>query len=401
MEDNIRKEDRLRAAAYCRVSTELEEQEGSFEWQMRHYTELLSGNLDVELVQVYGDEGYSGRYADRRPEFMRMLQDCENGKIDIIYTKSISRFSRNLADCATTIRRPKELGIAVIFEKEGINSMDSQSELLFHILTIIAQEESKSIGMNVKWSIDKRHAEGKPTGKVTYGYRRADSDGQWRSEEEEARRVRYAFEQAAQCASYQSIREGLDEMEKQAGTGISWTRNRNRVPLLLRDVSYTGDYITDRYYTALSENGHRYSRHNRGERDQYYLENHHEGIVIIDRITWEKVQAILKQREENSNQGIYKRSKVHHVFYGMVFCGACGTPFVRRTYCSKKNHYKAWNCKERQKGAQGNGCQNRIIREDELTQLVLEKLGWKEMDEERFRSDVRRVLVYPARIEIE
>lgn len=84
MEDNNRKEDRLRAAAYCRVSTELEEQEGSFEWQMRHYTELLSGNLDVELVQVYGDEGYSGRYADRRPEFMRMLRDCENGKIDII-----------------------------------------------------------------------------------------------------------------------------------------------------------------------------------------------------------------------------------------------------------------------------------------------------------------------------
>ena len=298
MEDNIRKEDRLRAAAYCRVSTELEEQEGSFEWQMRHYTELLSGNLDVELVQVYGDEGYSGRYADRRPEFMRMLRDCENGKIDIIYTKSISRFSRNLADCATTIRRLKELGIAVIFEKEGINSMDNQSELLFHILTIIAQEESKSIGMNVKWSIDKRHAEGKPTGKVTYGYRRADSDGQWRIEEEEARRVRYAFEQAAQCASYQSIREGLDEMEKQAGTGISWTRNRNRVPLLLRDVSYTGDYITDRYYTALSENGHRYSRHNRGERDQYYLENHHEGIV--SKRLFDRVQMLIRLNLLNS-----------------------------------------------------------------------------------------------------
>ena len=283
---------RKRAAAYCRVSTDLEMQEGSFEWQKRHYTELLSGNPDVELVHVYGDEGCSGRYADRRPEFQQMLKDCEDGKIDVIYTKSISRFSRNLADCVTVIRRLKELGIPVIFEKESINSMDSQSELLFYILTIIAQEESNSISQNVKWGIDKRHAEGKPTGKVPYGYRRADADGHWRIEEAEARRVRYAFAQAARGASYQSIREGLDEMEKQEGTGVSWTRNRNRAPLLLRSVSYTGDYITDRYYTALSENGHRYSRRNRGERDQYYLENHHEGIVSKE--LFERVQTMIR-----------------------------------------------------------------------------------------------------------
>lgn len=283
---------RKRAAAYCRVSTGLDMQEGSFEWQKRYYTELLSGNPDVELVHVYGDEGYSGRYADSRPELKQMLRDCEDGKIDVIYTKSISRFSRSLADCASVICRLKELGIPVIFEKESINSMDSRSELLFHILTIIAQEESSSIGMNVKWGIEKRHAEGKPTGKVPYGYRRADNDGHWRIEESEARRVRYAFEQAARGASYQSIREGLDEMERQEETGVSWTRNRGRVPLLLRSVSYTGDYITDRYYSALSENGHRYSRRNRGERDRYYLENHHEGIV--SRALFERVQTMIR-----------------------------------------------------------------------------------------------------------
>lgn len=290
---------RKRAAAYCRVSTDLEMQEGSFEWQKRHYTELLAGDADVELVRVYGDEGVSGRYADRRPEFQRMLRDCEDGRIDVIYTKSISRFSRSLADCVTVIRRLKELGIPVIFEKEGINSLDGQSELLFHILTIVAQEESNSISQNMKWGIEKRHAQGRPTGRVSYGYRRADKEGHWRIEEAEARRVRYAFEQAARIASYQSIREGLDEMEKREGTGASWTRNRNRVPLLLRTVTYTGDYITDRYYTALGENGHRYSRCNRGERDQYYLENHHEGIVSWE--LFERVQTVIRLGLLNSN----------------------------------------------------------------------------------------------------
>lgn len=235
MEEKVK---RKHAAAYCRVSTDLEMQEGSFEWQKRYYTDLLSGKPDVELVHVYGDEGFSGRYADSRPEFQRMLLDCEDGKIDIIYTKSISRFSRNLSDCVTVIRRLKELRIPVIFEKESINSLDSQSELLFHILTIIAQEESNSISQNVKWGIEKRHAEGKPTGKVIYGYRRADTDGHWRIEESEARRIRYAFEQAATGASYQSIREGLDMMENQEKTGVSWTRNRSRVPTLLRNVAY-------------------------------------------------------------------------------------------------------------------------------------------------------------------
>lgn len=162
---------RKRAAAYCRVSTGMECQEGSYEIQKSYFTELLSNNPDEELVKVYADEG-SGRSTQRRPEFRQMIQDCVDGKIDVIYTKSISRFSRNMLDCVTVVRQLKELGIPVIFEKEGINTMDGQSELFFHILAIIAEEESKSIGENVRAGIAYLHDQGIPTGRVTYGFRR-------------------------------------------------------------------------------------------------------------------------------------------------------------------------------------------------------------------------------------
>lgn len=232
---------KLKAGVYCRVSTQLEIQEGSLAWQKQHYFELLSNDPNIESVQVYCDDGFSGKYADRRPGFQQMLKDCEAGKIDVLYAKSISRFSRNLADCVSTVRRLRTLGIPVLFEEEGINTMNLPSELLFHILSIVAQEESNSIGQNMKWSIESRHANGIPTGKVTYGYRRENNT--WRIEESEARRVRYAFDQAAHGASYQTIREGLDLMEKQEQTGVSWSKNRNRVPILLKTIAYTGDYI--------------------------------------------------------------------------------------------------------------------------------------------------------------
>lgn len=275
-----------RAAAYCRVSTDMECQEMSFETQKQYYTEMLSDNPDEELVGIYADEG-SGRSIQGRPGFQQMIKDCEDGKIDVIYTKSISRFSRNMLDCVTTVRKLKSLGVPVIFEKEGLSTLDGKSELFFHILAIIAEEESKSIGQNIKAGIDSRHERGIPTGRVTYGYRRVNREGEWRIEENEARRVRYAFEQAANGVCYEDIRAGLDRMEKEEGTGVSWSKNRNRLTALLRHVAYMGDYITDRYYTAYAKNGHRYSKLNKGERGQVQIEEHHEPIVskeMFDRV---------------------------------------------------------------------------------------------------------------------
>ena len=170
--------------------------------------------------------------------------------------------------------------------------MDRQSELFFHILAIIAEEESKSIGENVRAGIAYIHDQGIPTGRVTYGFRRVNKQGEWRIEESEARRVRYAFDQAAKGVCYADIRVGLDKMEDEESTGVSWSQNRNRLPSMLKNVAYMGDYWTDCYYTAYGKNGHRYSKRNRGERAQVHLEDHHEGIV--SREQFERVQTMMQ-----------------------------------------------------------------------------------------------------------
>lgn len=282
---------RKRAAAYCRVSTSMECQEGSYEIQKNYYTNLLANSSDAELVQVYADEG-SGRTTQGRPEFQQMIRDCEAGKIDIIYTKSISRFSRNMLDCVTVVRRLKEMGISVIFERECINTMDRQSELFFHILAIIAEEESRSIGKNLKMGISGLHDKGIPTGRVTYGYRRVNNTGTWRIEESEARRVRYAFNQAAKGICYKDIRAGLDRMEMEENTGVSWSKNRKRLTARLRHMAYKGDYMTDCYYTTYGKNGKRYSKLNKGECIRIHLEDHHEPIV--SREQFERVQTLMQ-----------------------------------------------------------------------------------------------------------
>lgn len=278
-------------AAYCRVSTVLENQEDSLEWQKQNYVKMLSESENIRFVGVYSDD-HSGRSIHNRSGFQRMLKDCEDGKIDVIYTKSISRFSRNIVDCATVVRYLKGLGISVFFEKEGINSGDEQCEMLFNILIAFAQEESRRIGINIASSIAERHARGIPTGRVTYGYRVVDKEGHWQIEETEARRVRYAFDLAAKGLCYADIRAGLDEMERAEDSGVSWSQNRNRVAILLRNTTYIGDYVTDTYFTAYSKSGHRYSRKNRGERDQYYFHEHHE--AIIGREQFEQVQAYIQ-----------------------------------------------------------------------------------------------------------
>lgn len=202
-----------RVAVYCRVSTEMELQEGSFEMQVRYYRELISSRPDVTLVDVYGDKGKTGRSIAARPDFQRMLADCEAGSIDMIVTKSLSRFARNMGECVGTLRRLKALGIPVIFEKENFNSMEIRGELILSIFAAIAQEESHSIGQNMLWVNEHHNAEGKPHFKVSYGYIRDRGDWRWRIDEAQARRVRLAFRMASEGHCYKDIRRELNAME--------------------------------------------------------------------------------------------------------------------------------------------------------------------------------------------
>jgi site-specific DNA recombinase len=266
-----------RVAVYCRVSTLAESQEESFETQCAAYEKMISNDPKLLLVRVYGDRGISGATMKHRPEFMQMMEDCEGGKIDLIMTKSISRFARNLADCMDTVRRLRELGISVLFEREGIDTMSGSGEMLLSVLASIAQEEINNMSQNIRWASERNNALGNPTTPARYGYRKKREGAKhiWVIHEPEARRVRYAFEKAEQGWKYYKIRQGLDAMEVTEGTGVKWTQAR--LYGMLRSENYIGDILTGKRFTP--DYLQKRSLPNKGQRPQYYIEGHHEAII--------------------------------------------------------------------------------------------------------------------------
>ena len=237
-----------RVAVYCRVSTLQEMQDTSFEIQRDAYIQMIASRDGLVLADVYGDHGKSGTSIKHRPEFQRMIHDCEGGKIDIVMTKSISRFARNLRDCLTTIDHLKQLGIPILFEKEGINTMDNKSELLLNILAVIAEEESFRIGQNMRWAYERRNAAGDPFHKTPYGYRRDQKANRWYIHERKARRVRYAFQSAGQGDCYQEILKGLNAMEREEGTGIIWENMVDVVAIVKNKYDNMWVKTSDGYY---------------------------------------------------------------------------------------------------------------------------------------------------------
>lgn len=281
-----------RVAAYCRVSTLAEEQSDSYETQCAYYRWYVEADPTLTLADVYGDHGVSGLSANKRPEFCRMMRDCMDGKIDLVMTKSVSRFARNLADCMDCVRKLREKGIPVIFEKEGLCSTDPSCELLLSLLATMAQEESNNLSQHIRWSYEQRNAVGDPAHRARYGYRRAaDANGRsaWTIYEPEAKRVRLAFDMASAGKKYAEIRAALNRLEERDKTGLVWTQTR--LHNLLISETYQGDILTNKSYRPdfLS----RKVRRNRGQRTQYYIEDHHEGIV--SREQFNTVTQLLKE----------------------------------------------------------------------------------------------------------
>lgn len=281
-----------RVAAYCRVSTLQEEQSDSFETQCAYYRRLTDADPKLVLVDVYGDQGISGLGTAKRPAFQRMMTDCMDGKVDMIMTKSVSRFARNLADCVNSVRQLKEKGIPVLFEKEGFNSMESGSEFILSMLATMAQEEVNNLSQNIRWSLEHRNASGNPNRAARYGYRkRADENGKkvWQIYEPEAMRVRLAFRMAAQGQSYRTILHALNNMEAKQGSDVRWTQPR--LYGMLKSETYIGDILTNKCFKPdfLSKRVVK----NTGQRTQYYLEGHHE--PIIDRETFERVGTLISR----------------------------------------------------------------------------------------------------------
>ena len=301
-----------RVAIYGRVSTLNDVQDGSYEMQIEYYKRKVELNKDMALVDVYGDHGRSGRQIKGRPEFQRMIKDCEAGKIDLILTKSISRFARNMLECVNTIRHLIELNVEVEFEKESISTLQMQSELFLSIFAAIAQAESVSLGENKKLADKRRHALGKPTYHASYGYKKEENGFGWNVVESEAKRVRLAYYLACNWYRYPDIRKELQKIEDAEGTGKEW--NQTPVVYMLNNVSYIGDVLTNKTFRGDSETGLRCFKNN-GEVEQYYIKDHHEPIVsrelfaVVQKITESGVLMGYRKNFSAEDKRLMERAK--------------------------------------------------------------------------------------------
>lgn len=325
-EQEIRKR-QIRVAAYCRVSTDQEEQLGSFENQVEYYTRLIAEKEDWEFAGIYADEGISGTGTRKRKGFRKMIQACDDGKVDLVVTKSISRFARNTADCLLYARRLKDRGIPILFEKEHINTMEASGELLFTILSCFAQEESRSISENTQWGIRSKFQQGIPhinTGRFL-GFDKAE-DGQLKINPEQAVVVRRIFHEYLDGWGEAEIAKRLREENIPGVTGeAAWSSVTVR--RMLSNEKYKGDLIMQKYYTVsfLTKE----LAVNEGKLDKYEVKGAHEAIV--SRQEWEAAQEERKRRASYRRRHGAKKlsSGIQDPFCAKIWCAACGGMVVR------------------------------------------------------------------------
>lgn len=327
---------KTRVAAYCRVSTASDEQLISLDAQKAHYESYIRSNDDWEYAGLYYDEGITGTKAEVRDGLQALLKDCEDGKIDLIITKSISRFSRNTTDCLEMVRKLVEMGVFIFFEKENINTGSMESELMLSILSSLAESESVSISENSKWSIRRRYQNGTfIISYAPYGY--ANIDGEMRIVPEEAEVVKRIFAECLAGTGTYTIARNLNADHIPTKKNGKW--HGGTVNGILTNEKYTGDVLFQKTYTDDSFNRHT----NYGEVDQFFCENHHEAIISHE--DFERVQDVLAQRAAEKGNGINtSRYQNRYTFSGKIICGECGTTFKRRTHYKPSGNYIAWTC---------------------------------------------------------
>ncbi len=327
---------KTRVAAYCRVSTASDEQLISLDAQKTHYESYIQSNDDWEYAGLYYDEGITGTKAEVRDGLQALLKECEDGKIDLIITKSISRFSRNTTDCLEMVRKLVEMGVFIFFEKENINTGSMESELMLSILSSLAESESVSISENSKWSIRRRYQNGTfIISYPPYGY--ANIDGEMRIVPEEADVVKRIFADCLTGTGTYTIAKRLNEDHIPTKKNGKW--HGGTVNGILTNEKYTGDVLFQKTYTDDSFNRHT----NYGEVDQFFCENHHEAIISHE--DFERVQDVLVQRAAEKGNGTNtSRYQNRYTFSGRIVCGECGTTFKRRTHYKPSGDYIAWTC---------------------------------------------------------
>lgn len=335
----------LRVAAYCRVSTDSEEQLNSYNAQITYYTEKIAATPEWTMVRLYADEGITGTSMKRRKEFLKMLRDCDRGKIDLIITKSVSRFGRNTLDGLDTVRRLKRKGIGVFFEKENVNTLYMDNEMILTFMMSQAQAESESPSGNVKWS----HRRNFKDGKVYYhyasflGYRKG-ADGLPEIDPDEAAVVRRIF---ARYLMGQSVRQICRDLTadgiKTAQGGDSW--HDSVVQNMLKNEKYIGDALLQKTYMA--DLFTHEQRKNMGELPKYYVHECHP--AIIDRETFQRVQEELARRSSLRKTSSKTKTELgkycgKYVLSELLVCGECGSPYRRVIWSRPEGKRVVWRC---------------------------------------------------------
>ncbi len=360
-----------KVAAYCRVSTDSEDQANSFESQQRYFRQYIERNSDWELYEIFADEGISGTNTKKRKEFNRMVACARNGDFDLIITKEISRFARNTLDSIYYTRDLKKHGIGVIFLNDNINTLDGDAELRLAIMSSIAQEESRKISERVKWGQKRQMERGVVFGRSMLGY--DVKDGKMYINEEGAEVVRLIFhkfvneKKGAHIIARELLEAGIQPMRRVK----EW---QNTVILrIIRNEKYCGDLVQKKTYTPdfLSHE----KKYNRGQEEFVIIKDHHE--PIISREMFEEANRILDARSL-SQEGKAKYSS-RYPFSGKIKCGCCGSSYVAR-YKTRKNgsRYKAWRCSEAVKHGSphidkaGNkaGCTGMSIRNEDASYIM-------------------------------
>ena len=336
--------DRIRVAAYCRVSTDDDEQLGSFESQKLYYEQKIASNKDWVNAGIFADEAVTGTKTDKRSGFQDMIAHCHNGEIDMILTKSISRFARNTVDTLNYVRMLRDRNIAIFFEKENINTLDMNGELLLTIMSSLAQQEVESLSQNVKMGLQMKMKRGELIGfNGCYGYDYHTEDKSITVNEEEAEIVRMIYDMYLEGYGTTTIAKRLMELGIKNKKGeVSW--HTHGVMGMIKNEKYKGDILLGKTFTTDPISKRRLA--NMGEENQYYLRDHHEPIV--SREIWDKAEEIRMKRSRNKvvettgNRELYTRQ---YSFSSMCECAYCGHKLTRRTRHSRSDYEKpVWQC---------------------------------------------------------
>ena len=366
----------LRVAAYCRVSTEQEEQQNSYQVQISYYTDLINKKKEWTLAGIFADEGISGTQTKKRTEFNRMIRMCRNKKIDLVITKSISRFARNTVDCLEYVRQLKDLGIGVIFEKENINTLTMTSEFMIALYGSFAQAESESISKNVSWGKEKAYREGKVAFQYSklLGYRKGE-DGKPEIVPEEAETVKMIYGMFLDGYSMKSIKDILENRDLLTPTGKK-TWSESLVRSILQNEKYVGNALLQKTYTVDCIS-HKVVK-NHGERPMYLVSDHH--AAIIDRDTYNRVQQELARRSSKrkvSDKTITEQGKYSskYALTELLICGHCGTPYRRTTWASRGKKQIVWRCISRLEHGKKYCPDSPSIKEEQLHKAIIRAIN--------------------------